>query len=222
MFWIHTITGDTFSKPQNKKAAIVAWYPQFFKNMVPSLKRCLLTGSLGFCGASIIVFATVAFAERWMYGTFGLGLSYLIWTLLFIGGGWAVFNSLVVGPQRGLRFFVIFGAAFLAYAVGWVGAYFVLRGAVGEWCGSLAGSVLMGCVLAAGFRVWRSVAFLSTLLFVANSLGYFLGSALNTSVGGKVGMMLWGVVYGLCLGAGIGAVLHYAQKNTAQPDTSPE
>ena len=190
--------------------------------MIPSLQLCLLSGSLGFSAASIVVFATVAFAERWMYDTFGLALSYLIWTLLFIGCGWAVFNTLVVGSLRGSRFFVIFSLAFLAYAVGWIGAYFALRGVVGEWFGSLAGSVLMGCVLVAGFRVRRSAVLFSMLLFVANSVGYFLGSALNTFVGGKAGMMLWGVVYGLCLGAGIGAVLHYAQKNTAQPRTSHE
>lgn len=155
-----------------------------------------------------------------MYDTLGLAVSYLVWTLLFILSGGAVFNTLVVGSLRGLRFFLIFGLAFLAYAGGWIAAYFILRGAAGEWCGSLAGSVLMALILAAAFRVWHSTVFLSTLLFVANSLGYFLGSALNTSVGGRTGMMLWGVIYGLCLGAGIGAVLHHAQKVREQDGAS--
>jgi hypothetical protein len=35
---------------------------------------------------------------------------------------------------------------------------------------------------------------------------------MNTALGGKLGMLLWGVVYGLCLGAGIGAALHHAQR----------
>jgi hypothetical protein len=56
---------------------------------------------------------------------------------------------------------------------------------------------------------------LSGLLFVANSLGYFLGSALNNSIGGRAGMLLWGTVYGLCLGAGLGAVLYFAQARRA-------
>ena len=180
--------------------------------MIPTLQRCLLTGSLGFGAASILVFSTVAFAERWMYATLGLAVSYLVWTLLFILSGAAVFNTLIVGPLRGPRFFLTFGLAFLAYAAGWTGAYFILRGAVGEWCGSLAGSVLMALVLAAGFRAWQSLLILCTLLFVSNSIGYFLGSALNTSVGGRTGMMLWGVIYGLFLGAGIGAALHHVQK----------
>ncbi len=179
--------------------------------MVPSLQRCLWIGSLGFCAASVVVFATVAFAERWMYQHLGLALSYALWTLLYIVSGAAVFNTLVVGTRRGPRFFLIFGLAFLGYAAGWIAAYFSLRGAVGEWCASLAGALLMGCILAAGFKVLRLAPLLSMLLFGTNSLGYFVGSALNTSIGGQVGMLLWGIVYGLCLGAGIGAVLHRAQ-----------
>ena len=77
---------------------------------------------------------------------------------------------------------------------------------------SLAGSVLMALVLVAGFRAWQSLWLLSALLFVTNSLGYFLGSALNTTIGGRAGMLLWGVLSGLFLGAGIGADLHHAQK----------
>jgi hypothetical protein len=109
------------------------------------------------------------------------------------------------------KFFLLFAAAFLAYAVGWVGAYFIFRGVVGEWIGSLVGSVLMGLVFAAGFGVLRSKFSLSVVIFVANSLGYFIGSALNDSFRGPAGMLLWGLVYGVCLGAGLGAVLHFAQ-----------
>ena len=36
---------------------------------IPSLGRSMLIGSFGFCLASLCVFATVAFAERWMYRT---------------------------------------------------------------------------------------------------------------------------------------------------------
>src|SRR3712207_8665090 len=37
-----------------------------------------------FCAASLCVFATVAFAERWMYARLGLYGAYLAWTALFI------------------------------------------------------------------------------------------------------------------------------------------
>jgi hypothetical protein len=189
---------------------------------VPSLRRSLLIGGLGFCLASLCVFATVAFAERWMYTRLGLAGAYLVWTALFILLGGGVLGSLVVGRWRLPRFYLLFGLAFFAYAVGWVGAYFILRGAAGEWVGSLAGSLLMGCVLAVGFGAARSALNLSAVLFVANSVGYFLGSALNDSVGGRAGMLLWGAAYGLFLGAGLGAALHLAQTRGAVVTTSEQ
>jgi len=185
---------------------------------VPSLRRSLLTGGLGFGLASLCVFATVAFAERWMYARLGLLGAYLAWTALFILLGGGALGSLAVGRWRLPRFYILFGLAFFAYAAGWVGAYFLLRGAAGEWVGSAAGSLLMGSVLAAGFGVPRSALTTSAVLFAANSAGYFVGSALNDALGGSAGMLLWGGVYGLCLGAGLGAALHLAQaKNKGQP-----
>jgi hypothetical protein len=178
---------------------------------VPSLGLSLLTGSLGFASVSLCVFATVAFAETWMYTHLGLFGAYLTWTVLFILLGGGVLAPLVVRPWQMPRFYLLFAAAFFAYAAGWVSAYFVLRGVVGEWIGSLVGSLLMGLVFAAGFGVRSSAYTLSAILFVANSLGYFVGSAVNDSIEGKAGMLLWGLIYGLCLGAGLGAVLHFAQ-----------
>ena len=178
---------------------------------VPSLGRSILTAGVGFCLVSLCVFATVAFAERWMYTHLGLLGAYLAWTVLFILLGGLVLGSLVVGRWRLPRFFLLFGAAFFAYAVGWVGPYFLSPDAAGEWIGSLAGSLLMGLVLAAGLGVPRSTLNLAAVLFVANSAGYFLGSALNNAVGESTGMLLWGVAYGLFLGMGLGAVLHLTQ-----------
>ncbi|HYJ86546.1 MAG TPA: hypothetical protein VEW46_10850, partial [Pyrinomonadaceae bacterium] len=172
---------------------------------VPSLQRSIMTGGIGFSLVSLCVFATVAFAERWMYTQLGLWGAYLVWTALFILLGGAVFGSLVVGPKnkwgRLPKFYLLYGIAFFAYAVGWVGAYFTLRGTAGEWVGSIAGSVLMALVFALGFGAIRSIMQLSVILFIGNSLGYFVGSALNDYAGGRRGMLLWGVVYGLCLGA---------------------
>ena len=182
---------------------------------VPSLGRSLLTGGAGFALVSLAVFATVAFAERWMYTHLGVFGAYIVWTALFILLGGGVFGSLVVERWQLPKFYLLYGAAFFLYAVGWVTAYFTLRGAFGEWAGSLAGSILMALVFATGFRVIRSTLKFSALLFATNSAGYFPGSVLNDSIGGKSGMLLWGVMYGLCLGAGIGAVLHLSQTGTA-------
>ena len=52
-----------------------------------SLTRSALLGGLGFGLASLLVFATVAFGERWMYTHLGLWGAYLAWTVLFIGLG---------------------------------------------------------------------------------------------------------------------------------------
>lgn len=188
---------------------------------VPSLLRSILTGSIGFGAASLCVFATVAYAERWMYLNLGLLGAYLAWTVLFILLGGGVLGSLVVRRWEMPKFYLLFAAAFFAYAAGWTVAYFILGGLVGEWIGSLAGSLLMGLVFAAGFGVASSVYRLSAILFVANSLGYFFGSAVNDSVAGKPGMLLWGIIYGLCLGAGLGTVLHFAQAAGARTSSHP-
>ncbi len=180
---------------------------------LPSLARSISTGAIGFSLVSLCVFATVAFGERWMYQTLGLAGAYLTWTLLFILLSGAVFGSLVVvGRWRLPRFYVLFGLAFFAYAVGWMVAYFILRDAAGEWVGSLAGSILMAVVFAAGFGSLRSSVKLSAILFVTNAVGYFLGSALNNYFSGRVGMLLWGLAYGLFFGAGIGAALQLVQQ----------
>src|SRR3712207_32581 len=79
---------------------------------VPSLRRSLLTGGLGFCVVSLCVFSTVAFAERWMYTRLGLYGAYLAWTALFILLGGGTLGSLVVGRWRLPRFYALFGLAF--------------------------------------------------------------------------------------------------------------
>ena len=180
-------------------------------NSIPSLGRSLLIGSFGFCLASLCVFATVAFAERWMYRSLGLSGAYAVWTVLFIFLGGALLSPLVIGPGRLWRFQLVFGTAFLLYAVGWVASYFTLRGAAGEWAGSLIGSILMALVITRSFGVAKTFFAQTAALFIANSAGYFLGDLLNNSIRGKTGMLLWGLLYGLFLGAGLGLSIFLAQ-----------
>lgn len=176
-----------------------------------SLKRSILTGGIGFSIVSLCVFATVAFAQRWMYDSLGVTGAYIAWLTLFILLGGRVLFPLVVGTRRLLRFYTMFGAAFFMYGIGWMAAYFTLKNAAGQWLGSLAGSVLMALVFAAAFKVLRSAPLLFALLFVANSIGYFLGSFFYYSFGRPAGLLLWGAFYGFCLGAGLGATLFIAQ-----------
>ena len=185
---------------------------QFSSTTPPSLARSIATGAIGFGVVSLCVFATVAFAERWMYQNLGLLGSYLAWIALFVVLSGAVFGSLVVGRWRLPKFYILFALAFFAYGAAWMGAYFSSPDTIGEAIGSLVGSVLMAVVFAAGFGALRSTLKLSAVLFVSNFLGYFLGAALFNSLSEPTGMLLFGVAYGLLFGAGIGAALHFVQQ----------
>jgi hypothetical protein len=180
------------------------------RSTLPSLQHCVLSGAAGFSLVSLFVFATVAFGQRWMYHHIGVTGAYLLWIALFIVLGGTALSRLVVG-RRLLGFYALFGAAFFVYGVSWTACYFWRSNAAGEWIGSLVGSVLMALVLAAGFRWLRSAPVLSVVLFVANSLGYFLGSFFFYSLSEPAGLLVWGVVYGACVGAGLGAALYLVQ-----------
>src|SRR3712207_9579233 len=101
-----------------------------------------------------------------MYARLGLYGAYLAWTALFILLGGGALGTLARGRWRLPRFYLLFGAAFFAYAVGWVGSYFTLRGAAGGGAGALVGSLLMGAVFAAGVGVGRRAVELSAVLVV--------------------------------------------------------
>jgi hypothetical protein len=175
-------------------------------NALSSPAGAALQGALRFGAVSLAVFATVAFGERWMYRNLGLGGAYGVWTLLFVGLGAFALGGLAPVGQR-VRFYWCFALGFLGYAIGWIAAYFLLRSAAGEWVGSVAGSILMAAVFALGFGRASLLPKIAAIFFVANSVGYFAGSALNDAVTGQAGMLLWGALYGLGLGAGLGLVL---------------
>src|SRR5262245_44526445 len=95
----------------------------------------------------------------------------------------------------------------------WVGGFvFHAAGVAGEWAGSLVGSILMALVITLAFGVIKTFFAQAAALFIANSAGYFLGALLYSSIRGKTGMLLWGVLYGLCLGSGLGLSLFLAQR----------
>ncbi len=179
-----------------------------------SLKRFILTGAIGFSIASLCVFATVI-AQNWMYRHLGVTAAFLVWIVLFVLLGGRALNSLVVDTRRRSRFYVVFGVAFFAYGISWMAAYLSFKNAIGEWLGSFVGSVCMALVFAAWFGVLRSAPLFGALLFVANSIAYFLGSLLFYSFSHDVGLLVWGPFYGFCLGAGLGAVLYIAQSQRA-------
>src|SRR6185437_4295712 len=108
---------------------------------LPSLAKSIVTGAIGFAVVSLCVFATVAFAEGWMYRNLGLFGSYIAWIVLFILLSGAVFGSLVVDRWRLPKFYLLWAIAFFAYAFAWMIAYFTLGRTIGELVGALAGSI---------------------------------------------------------------------------------
>lgn len=174
-------------------------------------------GALGFGLASLAVFVTVAFAERWMFQNLGAGGAYLTWTVLFILLGGVALRP-VAGWTRTRSFLPVFAAAFLAYAAAWIASYLALRRGAGEWVGAVAGTLLLALVLCAARRAWLLFGRLALTLFIAHVVGYFGGSALSGAIGGSTGMLLWGPVYGLGMGAGLGIAL--AALDRAGPATA--
>ena len=69
--------------------------------MNTDLTRAVLRGGIGFCLVSLVVFATVAYGERWMYARLGVVGAYVAWTLAFV-----LLGGLRFAPRRssGLRF----------------------------------------------------------------------------------------------------------------------
>ncbi|MSO23265.1 MAG: hypothetical protein EXQ58_08450 [Acidobacteria bacterium] len=177
-------------------------------------------GSLRFGLASLLVYATVPFGERWMHEHLGPLGAYGVWTLLFISFGGFALKPLVVQARAKRTFWLWFSLAFFAYAASRIASYFTLRGAAGEWLGSLVGSATLGMVLAVVFDARRRYPRISAELFVAHSAGYFLGEWLHHSLHGKIGMLLWGACYGLGFGFGLVRALYLAQTADDTPAAS--
>jgi hypothetical protein len=184
-------------------------------------KDFLIRGSLGFCLSSLMVFGTVAFAARWMYRQFGQLGAYGVWTGLFILLGGTLLTSLIARPKQRVRFLILFGIAFLAYAAAWTTAYFVFGNGIGEWIGGLTGCAAFGAILALAFGATPALLRIIVEVALAHSAGYFLGSMLHDWIGGPAGMLLWGLCYGLGFGLGLGEALYLAQASHALTRQSP-
>lgn len=161
-----------------------------------------------------------------MYRTLGLYGSYAAWTLLLILPTGIALRSLVADPARRRTFPLLFGAAFFLYAAGWMAGYFVLRKSWGEQpaevVASLFGSALLAGTLATGLGALQRFGVLFGVLFAANTIGYFFGGALFLALGRPVGMLLWGVAYGVILGAGLGLAIPLAgREGSSTPSPSP-
>ena len=182
--------------------------------------RSMLSGAWRFALTGVGAFAVWAFAGRWFYETVGEGALFAATAVAFIVLAGVTLAPLVPGPRRLARLYRVFVPAFLAYALVWSVVYFLLDRGLGEWLGSLFGSVAFVAVAAWLLGNRRSIVAASAVFFAAHTLGYFAGgglaaaimraadagalSGLSPEAGAVMAKLSWGLLYGLGFGAGLG------------------
>lgn len=179
-----------------------------------SLGRALLVGTGGFTVASLVVYGFWAAAGRTVQGAIGEAGFYAVCAVLFV-----VLGAVLLKPLARMsfaRFALIYGGAFLAYALCWCLGWFLVRGPAGEWLGGFAGSLAFCTVLAAAFRAWRALIVSTLVLFVGHSAGYFLGGVAYEKVT-VLPQIAWGFFYGLGTGCGIGFAFYKVQSAPPPP-----
>lgn len=179
---------------------------------VPTLGSSLLRGMLGFTVVSVAGFVPWAvMGQRWFGGELGM---YIACAVVFIGLTSPLLHRLIIGPGSLVRFYKVFAPAFAVYSVAWIAGWMLVRGHAGSVVGLLAGTAIMGSMLAAAFDAWAQVVKVIPALFVLNAAGYFIGGVVEGALiqHHKVAaMLMWGVLYGLGLGAGLGLAFYFCQ-----------
>ncbi len=193
---------------------------------VPSLAASVGRGAFGFMLVSMAGFVPWAVFGRPLHRAIGeLGM-YLVCAVVFLGLSGPILHRLILGPNSLPRFAKLFTVAFTAYAIAWIVGWMALRGDAGSLAGLFAGTVLMGAILAHAFDARRAIPAVIAGLFVMNTAGYFIGGWCEGAIMGDraltlfglgrrgtvtFAMLLWGVCYGLGLGAGLGMAFHLCQ-----------
>lgn len=190
-------------------------------------RSAILRGALGFALVSMAGFAVWAFAGRWFYRNVGEAGLYAVSTVVFIGLSGLLLHRLVKGLGALRKFYLAFVPAFMAYAVAWSVCWFLLKFGAGEWLGSLIGSMVFAMVLGRSLGSTRGLWKVIAVLFAGHSAGYFLGGILYMSKASPAilsglskqqlaltGQMLWGLLYGLGFGAGMGFAFHTFQNRS--------
>ncbi len=188
----------------------------------------MIRGSLGFAIVSVAAFAVWAFGGKWLGKHFGEGGLYAVCASVFLALSGLILHPLVRGPGSLRRFYGIFIPAFLGYAAVWCAAWFVLHFGLGEWLGAVLGTAAL--VAMVNWRMDRAAGLFQTVLivFALNAAGYFSGgqlmhwllgtsgsavfSGLSNSGLRVLAQLVWGLLYGLGFGAGIGYAFHAAQR----------
>lgn len=197
---------------------------------VPTLATSLLRGTIGFTLVSLAGFVPWAFFGSWFRapGRGGeLGM-YVACSLVFLVLSGLLMHRLILGSGSLSRFYKLFIPAFALYSAAWIIGWMTLRGHPGSIAGLLAGTVLMGGMIALAFDAKDQSLKVMAALFLLNSAGYFIGgwvegwliqlpecSFFGVSLAKPqqriLAMMSWGLFYGIGLGAGLGLAFHWCQ-----------
>lgn len=195
---------------------------------VPSLAGSLLRGTVGFTILSVLGFCPWALGAKVLSQAIGeLGM-YLACAAVFIGLCGPLLHGLIVGPGSLSRFYKLFGVAFLTYSAAWIAGWMLLHGHAGSLSGLFVGTALMGWIFARAFEAKGAALKSIAVLFILNTIGYYVGGWVegtvaklpNLSLAGIVvekpapltaAMLLWGVCYGLGFGAGLGLAFYFCQ-----------
>jgi hypothetical protein len=177
--------------------------------------RFLLTGLIGIGVVSFIVFATVAYAERGLVRGLGHLGAYLFWALTFmVGGGW-ILGTLVNPPHSRSKFIGVYALGFFLYSAAYVAFYFPLHNVPAEALGIGVGSIVLSLCLGLFFKNRSALPLMTAAIVVTNMIGYFAGRYFWTTVKPPAGMLIWGILYGIALGAGLGLAMYYGQRKRA-------
>jgi hypothetical protein len=194
----------------------------------PSMVESVLRGALGFALVSVAGFAPWALAGRWFHQTVGEVGMYAACALVFIGLSGPILHRLIIGPGTVLRFYLLFGVSFLAYALGWTLAWMSIRGHLGGLIGLLVGTFAMAWIFVRAFEVPGVLVKVAAELFLGNAAGYFVGGwvvagivrmgtihvfgiVLDRPTTRILAMFAWGLCYGLGFGVGLGLAFYHCQ-----------
>jgi len=198
-------------------ASIAAWSAAAGVNLrAPSLLESIICGVIGGTIMSVAGFAPWALSGLWLHETIGEAGLYAVCALVFIGLSGPLLHRLVIGLASMWRWYQLFGAAFGSYAVAWTVGWMTLGGHKGSLIGLLVGAALMAWILTSAFGARAAIGRVFVVLFVSNAIGYFAGgwveSALSsTQTHPTVDKLMWGVCYGIGLGAGLGCAFYFCQ-----------
>jgi hypothetical protein len=197
----------------------------------PCAFHSIIRGSIGFGVVGIAAFSVWASAGHWFQTHLGEAGLYVACALVFICLSGLLLHPLLRGPGALPRFYTTFIPAFLAYAIIWCTAWFLLRFGPGEWLGSLFGTAAFVAVVSWRLQNFKGFLQTSLVVFALNSAGYFLGGKMMHWLLGATGSALfselskpdlmivaklgWGLLYGLGFGAGIGYAFYSVQKTKA-------